>query len=95
MGELVYLFPERDESKSNRKPWARIRKVYAIVVLDPFLHLLDIQEFLETLVNSSEDGETVNEDFFYDLCGKENLGADTAFEIYEALSLNGIFIFGE
>lgn len=86
MGELI-PFP------APKKRWAGIRKVYGTVVMDPFAHMIDVDEFITGLIEVSPDGEHLSDQAFYDHCVHNNLEADTSFEIYEALSLNGIFIF--
>jgi len=87
MGEVIPLFPNR------RERFQGIRHVYGIIVLSPFKHLINVREFMQDLHGRTLDGEHLSDDIFYDYCSERNLEPDTSFEIYEALSLNGIFIF--
>jgi hypothetical protein len=86
MGEVI-IFPRQ------KKRWSGIRKAYGTIVLEPFEHMMDVDAFANGLIEMSADGEHLSDQSFYDYCVHHNLEADTSFEIYEALSLNGIFIF--
>lgn len=86
MGEVI-PFP------TPKKRWEGIRKVYGTIVMEPFAHMVDVDDFIRGVISLSADGEHISDQQFYDYCSENNLEPDTSFEIYEALSLNGIFIF--
>lgn len=86
MGEVI-PFP------TPKKRWEGIRKTYGTIVMEPFSHMMNVDVFMSSLIEMSADGMHLSDQKFYDLCGHYNIEPDTSFEIYEALSLNGIFIF--
>jgi hypothetical protein len=89
MGEVV-KFPFKPEAR-----WGAVRRVYGEIIMEPYSHMIDGDDFMDRLDDESEDGETISVETFLSVCEDFNIGSDTSAEILVRLREHKIMLFTE